>query len=411
MVVIIVVKLAVTITTNIVTVRRATGRRVRVVQVALGAQQGPSPLDPALPRAVADDADAAEDDEAGADGAADDFVVLAGDLDAVPEGARRVGGVEDQREELQDADDDGAHDRQRGQDDAVVEEREGVFDPWMGSGRGCGCGCGWLGGGLFDVFESDGLSRHRDIVRDEWLLFFLVVVAAHAHRRHVQAHHQRAVGSVDQTHSGREEDGEDEDEPDTGSPRRLDTADSQQGNLGARVESQAEEDPQWIHFPRAVDELEHALQDAEKHAAALDFPGLFRRLVGLHPNDLSDLHDELVQNVGIHDSEEDQECRRDGSADDATDVAKAVETAGHARRRGCHDNRGDNDDGTMSETEERPHRDGPLTRRYQPPCHQINRRDMIGVQGMSEAQRVRQRRRGKEVGVIGEDNAASRPDN
>ena len=62
----------------------------------------------------------------------DDIVVIARDLDAVPERSGRLGDVEDQGEELEEADDDGDEDGDDGEDDRVVEDGDLVF--------GCGGG-------------------------------------------------------------------------------------------------------------------------------------------------------------------------------------------------------------------------------------------------------------------------------
>ena len=65
----------------------------------------------------------------------------------------------------------------------------------------------------------------------------------------------------------------------------------------------------------------------------------------------------------------------------------------------------------MAEAEERAHRHGPLARRDEPARHEVDGGDVVGVEGVAEAERVGERAGGDEVGVRqGQDEGAHQPD-
>lgn len=55
------------------------------------------------------------------------------------------------------------------------------------------------------------------------------------------------------------------------------------------------------------------------------------------------LFKQLVEDVRIHDTQQDEKGGADGAADDTADGAETVEPRGYCSSSGCHDNRGDND--------------------------------------------------------------------
>ncbi len=289
-------------------------------------QTVPLPIDPPPPGLVAEDADPAKDNETRADGASDDFVVVARDLDAVPEFPVRSRDVENHRQKLDYADDERADDCQRRQHDGIVQERQWIFDPrctvvlllplpllslvvlgWRCCPFDVVVGQNMYMTNTFKtmsrfttMFRSTSKSvrirgRRRDDCVIEVLLCLQVILLivptpTHAHGRNVQAHHQGPVNGVDETHADGKQDGKDQNEPHIRALGALDAADAQQGYLGARIEPQPEEYAEWVHFPGPVDELERLLERTEKAAAAFDFPCLALILVRLQTDDLADLH-------------------------------------------------------------------------------------------------------------------------
>ncbi len=63
----------------------------------------------------------------------------------------------------------------------------------------------------------------------------------------------------------------------------------------------------------------------------------------------------------------------------------------------------------MAQTEECADGHGAGAGRDEPARHQVDGRDVVGIQGVAEAQRVGERRRGEEVCVSCEDETAYRP--
>ena len=66
----------------------------------------------------------------------------------------------------------------------------------------------------------------------------------------------------------------------------------------------------------------------------------------------------------------------------------------------------------MSQTKPRPHSDGSALRiaGQQPPCHEVNGADVVGVEGVAEAERVGECGGGHEGAVVVEDEGAYCPD-
>nr|POE59215.1 hypothetical protein CFP56_24484 [Quercus suber] len=298
-------------------------------------------VDAAAPGRVDEHGRDAEDEEGGADGAADEVVVVGGDGDAVPEGPAEVGAdVEDEGEQLQDANDEGDGDGEGGEDGLVVEDGERV--------------AGEAGGGI-------------------------------------EAHHGGAVEGVEQAHARGEEQREQQDEPDGGAVRGLERRDAQQRDLRRCVEPEPEQHPERVHLPRPVDEAEGAFQQRHHAAGALELV-IEGGLTGREGDGGTELLEEFVEDVGVHDAEDDQERGRDGGADDRADLRKAAEAVGDGGRAGGHDDGSHDDNGRVPEREEGPHGDGTLACGDQSSCHQVNRRDVVRIQGMPKSQSVCQDR-------------------
>jgi hypothetical protein len=93
---------------------------------------------------------------------------------------------------------------------------------------------------------------------------------------------------------------------------------------------------------KPIDQLEHALKHIEQHTPALNLPRLilvpFRQI-----QHLLHLHVELVQNVKIHQAQQDQERGADRRPDYPADGAEAVEARRYRRSSSRYDDRCDND--------------------------------------------------------------------
>lgn len=96
-----------------------------------------------------------------------------------------------------------------------------------------------------------------------------------------------------------------------------------------------------LHLP--VNQFEHFLQNGEQNATALDLPGLVGLVLG-QAEHLLHLPDELVENVRIHYTKQDQECGADGAANDSADGTEAVKLRGNGCSSCRDDNRCNDDD-------------------------------------------------------------------
>lgn len=97
--------------------------------------------------------------------------------------------------------------------------------------------------------------------------------------------------------------------------------------LGAVVGLSGEDEP--------VNHLEHALEDVEEASPTVDlevFIFLFTRMGGQQRIEL--LY-QAVQDVNVHDAQQDQESGGHGGADNATDLGESVKLVGDGRGRGC----------------------------------------------------------------------------
>lgn len=336
----------------------------RIFRFLVVADQGVVPLallvDPLAPGLIQQDAEGTEDDEATADGTADDLIIIPRLLHTIPKPARRLRHVQDQAEQLDDADHEGNDDGDDGQDDAVVQDGDLV----AGEGRG-----------------------------------------------RVQAHHQRAVGRVEQAHADGEEHGEDQDQPDGRAARGLDGGDAEERDLAGRVEAQAEEDAERVHFPGAVNHLEHALEHVEQAPGAVDLEPAFLLVAGVRGDQRLQLPHQPVQDVDVHDAQEDQEGGRHGCADDAAHLRKVVELVGDCRGGAGDNDGGDDDNGRVAKGEEHADCHGLLAGGDEAAGHQVDGRDVVCVQSMAKAKGVGQDGRGDERRVKMKNNANSNPDN
>ena len=300
------------------------------------------------PWTVAQHADASEDDEAATDSSANNVVMVTGRSHTIPERSCRFCGIEHQREELDYADYDGTNDSECGEYYRVVQKGQRIFDlsaqlwalivmerSWSLDVKG------WTVSRIdLDQVRSALLKR----LRWSWLL----VTAIHAQRSNVQTHHQRAIGRVDETHSSCKEDGKDQNEPDACALCALNAANTEKRDLTAGIETQPEENTKRVHLPRPIDQFEHPLQNTEEEASTFDLPCLLGCFLGLKSDNFLHLHDKPVQDVRIHDSQQEEEGGGHRGANYSADIAEAVEAFGYTSCGGRHNNRCDDDNSAMT---------------------------------------------------------------
>ena len=155
-----------------------------------------------------------------------------------------------------------------------------------------------------------------------------------------------------------------------------------QAHFGRRVEAEAEQDAERIHLPAPLDQPKEAAKQAPKQAAIgehevevfLDEPAA--ALDGLEGPPHRDEDDD------VRDRDGEQEQRRDQRADNAAKALERIE-ATLKRRRGDGDgDRQRDDDGRVAKREKQSDPDGPAAFLHELAGHIVDRRDVVGVEGV-----------------------------
>ena len=98
------------------------------------------------------------------------------------------------------------------------------------------------------------------------------------------------------------------------------------------------------------------------------------------------------QNDEIGGGDEEQKNRRDQRADGAADELEAVEAALERAGGQRDDGGGEHHHGRMAEREEEADADRPLALLHQLARHVVDRRDMVGIDGVAQTERIGQER-------------------
>ena len=157
---------------------------------------------------------------------------------------------------------------------------------------------------------------------------------------------------------------------------------AKQADFGRGVEAEAEQDAERIHLPAAVDEPKEAAEQASEQSAIgehevevfLDEPAAALDGLKRPPHRGED------NDVGDRDGE--QEQSRHQSSDDAAKALERVETTLQLGRRDGNGDRQRDDDCRVAEREEQSDPHGAAAFLHQFAGHIVDRRDMIGVEGV-----------------------------
>lgn len=196
----------------------------------------------------------------------------------------------------------------------------------------------------------------------------------------------------------------------------MDASDSKDGNLGARIETEAEKHTKREHFPRGVNELEQLAKDASQEpqvrglvvagpgydAAHLD--AIIVGTLGDAPLDAvgAGLTHELVQDPGVAGAEDEENDGADDAAHESADILGAPEPVAEGAAGGRDGDAGDDDDGAVAEGEEGADGDGPLAGSDEAPGGEVDGGDVVGVEGVAKAEDVGKGGRADEGGMAGE---------
>ena len=200
---------------------------------------------------------------------------------------------------------------------------------------------------------------------------------------------------VHQAHPGREQDREAHD----GVPRqRLGGEQSRRGeqcDLGGGVEAHAEDHADGVHLPFLGDRL-HPRAEHPVHEAPVLQLLLELLLVVVAVAHLAEHRDDASQD---HDVEEGDEVEESGRDDGAEDPAELLEPRSVVRDRPIHRLLGDDDarpdgdhDGRVAEREEVADAERLLSLVHQLAGGVVDRRDVVGVEGVAQPERVGQHR-------------------
>ncbi len=203
----------------------------------------------------------------------------------------------------------------------------------------------------------------------------------------VDAEHQHVVGGVDQRHAGRKQHREHQDRRERHAFRRLRGGDAEHRDLAGGVEAEAEEEADRIHVPAARHQPEHraahpgdeaALIEQRVDVLLVDRVALPQAAIGLEDRD---------EDRDVHRRDREQEEGRGQRPEQAAVMPQGLEAAEQGRRRGdgaC----GEDDHRRMAHGEEEADRDGPLAALHQLAGDVVDRRDMVGIDGVTQAEAV-----------------------
>lgn len=200
----------------------------------------------------------------------------------------------------------------------------------------------------------------------------------------------------------------------------MDASNAKYSNLGAGIKAQPKHHAKGVHLPRAVHDAEQLPEDISHKADALKRQLRGRRVLVLRLLAVPDLPplalqqrpeplDQAVQDPGVARAQDEQEGGADARADDVADPLEAVEAVPQRAARGGDDHAGDDDDGGVAEAEPGADADGALAGRDEAAGHEVDRADVVGIEGMAQAEGVGQDGGGYQHRVEVQDDADGHP--
>ena len=260
-----------------------------------------------------------------------------------------------------------------------------------------------------DAQDLDSAHHERDEDRDEGDVEVVVELADGLDvRPAVGPEHEDAVGRVDRAHPGREERGQDQDERDREVAGAGGGSQAEQRDLARRVEPEPEEDPERIHVPALADEPEHRPQESREQAPVVE--EVLEALLVVRPagRDLPEHPVDVEQDDEVDDPDDEQERPGDGRPDEAADLPGGRDVADDPGRDRDEDRQADHDRG-VAQREEEPDADGSLAVLHELAGRVVDRRDVVGVDGVAETERVGQEGRREHDRVGGRARDRERP--
>lgn len=119
---------------------------------------------------------------------------------------------------------------------------------------------------------------------------------------------------------------------------------------------------------------------------------------------------QLGQDPGVAGAQDQQEGGADAGPNDIAHALEAVETVAQGAAGGGDDDAGDEDDGGVAQAEPGADADGALAGGDQAAGHEVDGGDVVGVEGVAEAQGVGEDGGGDELGVKVQEDADDGPE-
>ncbi len=195
-----------------------------------------------------------------------------------------------------------------------------------------------------------------------------------------------------------------------GSPREASAAEMPRRPISVAVsKAEAEEDAERVHVPTAADHRENGAKDAGEKATIVEEEVEILVDVGLAAADAPEGGVDGVKDEEVDDRDAEKEERRDAGADHSTDGAVVVEVFLQAEGEGGEAERAENDDGGVAEGEHESDGDGALALLHELAGDVVDGGDVVGVDGVAEAEAVGEQRGTEQEGVVAEGDGGPEP--
>ena len=204
----------------------------------------------------------------------------------------------------------------------------------------------------------------------------------------VGSEHEDVVGGVDEGHAGGEERGEDEDREEREAFGGFGGGEAEQADFGGGVEAEAEEQAERIHVPAAADHAEDGAEESSEEAATAEEDVEVFVDVGLAATNGFEGAEDGAEDDEVRDGDGEEKEGGDEGADETTDFAGAIDVVVQGEGAGGDGDGAEDDDGGVAEGKHEAHGDGALALLHQLAGDVVDGGDVVGVDGMAEAEAV-----------------------
>ena len=166
--------------------------------------------------------------------------------------------------------------------------------------------------------------------------------------------------------------------------------DGEQPDLGGGVEPESEEDAERIHVPARRDAGGEASDEEAVHEAAVEQPRLEPCVIVGAALHLAEDAQDVDEHEQVEDADDAEEGPRDARPDGSAVLLERRDPRADGLRREREPRREREDDRRVSEREEEADAEGALAVLEELPGGVVDRRDVVGVEGVAQPERVRE---------------------